>query len=193
MSQALAVVAEEDYHYAAKVLSQVTHQHKTDVGLSVLESIIRPIREGLDVLYAVRRRVESPYLEAVETIKSKMAAWQNAERKRREAEKAEELRLLREAEKSQPVDRPEFSHTPFPAPQSLPVQNSSVSTRVVFRARITSMEEFIMAIESGLAPSWNLIQPNEQAINNWLKMDPQAVRECPGIEVYEDTVIIRRG
>lgn len=117
MADTLVIVDPAGYAYADSLLLKVRIAIETVDGK--LDPIIKPIRSGLDQLYALKRELHAP-LDAAETaIKGKMAAWQLAERKKIQeeerrkqeqedllrrkalAKQQEEARLKREAEEAE--------------------------------------------------------------------------------------------
>ena len=203
-AEELTIKTEANYITADHLLSVVTNAHQNDEGLVSLESIIRPIRKGLDILYAINRRIDKPYSDAIDTIKHKMAEYKTAERRRLEAEQRkrdEEARQAaaevakRNANKPSPAPALEPISTPvvaaMPLPSSMPVKTANSSDRAILKVRVTNLEDLILAVAADMAPESCLLV-NESALRNWLKLDENAVRNCPGLEVYEDTQIIRK-
>lgn len=105
-ANALVIIDADTYQAADLVLFKIRSARKTVEALIEQEitSIIKPIRKGLDRLYAIQRTMivdlDTPLETAEKTAKRKMAAFQDEERRRAEEvarkKREEEARLERE-------------------------------------------------------------------------------------------------
>jgi len=108
-ANAVVITDQSGYQNADLILFKIRSARRSVASLieSRLDTIIKPIRAGLDKLYEARRQLladlDSPLEKAEKQVKQKMAAWQEAERhKREEAERLkreEEDRVRREQER----------------------------------------------------------------------------------------------
>lgn len=209
------VTDEDSYLHADMVLAKIRSTRKA--WNERMEAIIRPIRTGLDHIYALNRDVDKPMellegqlkramsdyktqerrqLEAAQRAKDEedqriadeLARVQEAEAKARTAPMRAKLALAREAlETQQQIVAEE--------PVSAPVQANHSTTRVVKKIRVIHLKMLLMAIVAGKVPM-DAIAVNQVALNSYLKLGPDnnylPVSEWPGVETYDDTQIVGR-
>ena len=158
--------------------------------------LIRPIRVGLDRLYALQRQLLLPLVTAEEVAKEKMAAFQlELKRERDEKERVERDRIRKvqaELDAKRKADEPAVRVSLMPMVVSAPPVAAHSSTAFVKRVQVTSVQQLVEAIEAGLVPEhigWMLVTVDTQVLNAWFKSDPEGVESCPGLNVYEDAQI----
>lgn len=106
---AVVIADQSGYHNADLILFKIRSARRSVASLIELrlDTIIKPIRAGLDKLYEARRQLlvdlDSPLEKAEKQVKQKMAAWQESERRKREEaerlKREEEDRVRREQER----------------------------------------------------------------------------------------------
>ena len=170
----------DEFQSADRVLYDVRAARKAITALmeEKLDVLIKPIRAGLDKLYAVRRELvtelDAPLAAAETGLKSRMEQWQAAQReaaRKAEADRVcESQRLAREAQAA--ADRARtattvadvgreleraamlqqqarvVARTPVPLPT--PVKAAASKTVITTRWRVTDMEKFICAVADGV-------------------------------------------
>ena len=106
--RSLTIASNDDYRRADLLLVEIRQARKTAEEIfaeKIRVPILEPTRKALDGLYALERELtKTPFETAEKGVKAKMAAWQDAERKRiaaeQEAARREEMRRQREAEQA---------------------------------------------------------------------------------------------
>lgn len=179
-----------------------------------IEKIIRPIRDGLNELYALNREVDRP-LEALEKgVKEKMRLFKVEEQRQLQAAQqerdAEAERIRRQAEEAAAKEanartnamrnrlaakREELEQAAAEVEaQELPeaVRGQASSTRPVKKWKVTNLPKFLHAITDGKGIPIEMIILNVPTINKYFKEHPEQVAEWPGIEVFDDVQIIGR-
>lgn len=216
IAQTITVTNGESYLQADDLLSHIRNA-KAKVN-EKMEPIIRPIRQGLDQLYALRRELEGPLDDAEKAVKRKMADWQVAERRRVELEQAERDRVQREEtekvqrrlaeERRQEAERQlqannvqaadEVLSQPLPQVTVLttpvrPVVRAQGSTaRTVTKWRVTDFAALVCEVAVGNVPM-EVLMVNEVEMNRLVREGQgQIVGEWPGVEVYQDVQIAGR-
>jgi hypothetical protein len=209
--KALHILSEEHYQEADRLLARVTTAKR--VWDEKMEPIIRPIRQGLDNLYALNREILKPLDQMAEDIKNEMKtfkrkelqALQEASRKKAE----EEERLRREAqEKEEAAERAKtpqmrgklqaqaeraqqqaeaVAQTAIPAP----VRAEASSVRPVRKVRVADLNAFLRGIIDGYIPS-EAVSVAQPVLNQAFKDDPDGMQAWPGVEVYDDIQIVGR-
>ena len=216
LAKDLAVETESQYHSADDILHKIkVAQKRLD---QPFEDVIRPVRQGLDGVYAIRREVENPLLDLEKTVKEKMRAFKLAEAERIRKEEAERARLLRieqsrvaeeqlaeqarrivEAAKANDFqkaleileeEKPEVAVI-FAAPVQAPVRAASSSSRTIKRWRVTDLDLVIEATRLDMAPT-NILQINATKVQEMFKLNPASIDEIPGMETYDDIQIAGR-
>lgn len=208
--QTLLVRTEDEYQGADQVLGRIRQARKT--WADKMEPIIRPIRQGLDNLYALNREVDKP-LELMEgKVKGAMQEFKRLElaaiREQQRLREAETARLQAEAEAK--IRAAETARTPqmqgklqaqaaraseqaemvaqMAAPA--PVRAVSSSTRTVTRYRV-NMAQLIKGIVDGYVPP-QAVELSTRYLDQQLKDDPEGLKAWPGVDVYEDVQIVGR-
>ena len=174
-AQELAIASQEDMVKATDILSKI----KT-VGKMIKErkeAITKPLMESLNSVRDLFRPIESNHVEAEKIIKTKMLAWQDAEDKRAEAERA---KVAARVEKG--TMKPETAVEKMEQIQDAPVTTKgkvgTVSTKIIKKYRVTD--------ESKLPREF--LTPDMGKITEALK----AGQAVPGAEMYEEKVISAR-
>lgn len=201
--EAMPCVTREDYTAMDGALGVIReNQKKVDTLFNDDEKgLIRPIRIGLDRLYALQRALLAPFNLAETEAKKKMAAYKLEEDKIKEvAEREERARIAKQQDDinkemvakakelgvAAPVVKAVFLPTAAPAP----VKGDHSRSRIVEKIRVTDMATLKEAIECGLAHADCLtVIADMDYIKLWFDTDPDAVRNCPGIEVYKEAQI----
>lgn len=222
--EALEVHTPEDYEGADRLLARVQTARKSwKVEMYGPESDpkkqtgpIPNIRRGLDQLYELNRRIDSP-LEALETtIKGKMKAFKQEEQRLiQEGERAKQAeidRLQREADalaaKAIVAPTPQLAgrfanqasrlddkvEEIKATPVAEPVQAFSSRVRTAKKWRIAKMSDFLAACLDGTyGPEWATFSPEAKVtLDALLKSDPDSLAAYPGIEIYDDINIVGR-
>lgn len=178
---------------------------------------IKPIREGLDRLYALRReineRADKPLAQAEAHVKKQMGDWQLAERKRIEQEEAERLRKARELERQAEETRRQASSTADAkaraeaeeraaqlnaesmmlehAQPEQPTRGRSSAVRFEKVVVVKDFDAFILGVASGDIPN-TMVVVDEQAVRAYLAAWPEAVAQWPGVVVEDKAVVAGR-
>lgn len=200
LAKDLAVETEPQYHSADEILHKIkVAQKRLD---QPFEDVIRPVRQGLDGVYAIRREVENPLIDLERTVKEKMRAYKLAEAERIRKEEAERARVQREAEAAErrrvaalPKEAPAEPQAEIvvlhPTPVMAPVRAASSSARTIKRWRVYDFEQVIECVKLGLAPvEW--LQINAVAVEKAFKLNPALIDEVSGMECYDDIQIAGR-
>lgn len=216
LARDLIVQTEPEYHAADEILHKIkVAQKRLD---QPFEDVIRPVRQGLDGVYAIRREVENPLLDLEKTVKEKMRGFKLAEAERIRKEEAARSRLLRieqarvaeeqraeqnrriaeaakanDFQKAQEIlaeEEPEVAII-FATPAPRPVQAASSSSRTIKRWRVTDLELVLEAVRLEIAPV-DILQINATKVAEMFKVDPENVDSIPGLECYDDVVISGR-
>ena len=189
------IASDIEYQSADSLLHQVMEGSKNVHAL--MDPLIRPIRTGLDALYALKRKLVEPWDTAEFSIKNRMSAYKVEEQRRlNEKLQSERLRIAALQKKvdeqvSKNPEAPKVTVSSISVVTSPPVRGSNSSARSVTRVKVTNLEAVIMAVAIGEAPD-SILEVNQSPLNAWLKADPEAVANCPGLEVYSDVVIAGR-
>lgn len=211
MTASLIIVDNTSYAVADSLLKRVREARK--VAEKRLNTIIDPIRSGLDSLYALRTELTSPLNKAEEDIKGKMKTFQleeinraekeqqikerEAEKARQEAAKLEEKAALatRKSVKSVLESKADLAlekalevEAQIVAP---PPRGVSSSVRKVRKATVTNLLELVQAVASGEVPL-DILTPDLVMLRSYYKSDPEVVAGWPGVEIVEDVSIVGR-
>lgn len=129
---------------------------------------------------------------------------EEADRARREAEEiarrarmqvahAEQVRLQQEAKLRLEESRYHVEEAYKAAAESTPRPTAAINTttRTVRRWRIVDLNEFLLAIANQEVPA-HMAEPNASNINAHFAIAPKEVAAWPGVEVYEEVVIVRK-
>lgn len=210
-----SIKTEVDYIKADAVLGKIRLARKTwgVVWDRILEKSIKPIREGLDELYALNRGVDGPLDLMETTIKQEMKAFKvreleaiNAAKRKQEQEAA---RLQREAEEKErqaaaartPQMRGKLTaaaeklttqaEAVKETPLRMAVQTASSSTRSKKAWRVDDMAKFIAAVADGTLPE-DALMVCKTSMDQYFKNDPEGMEVWPGVTVYDDVQIVGR-
>jgi hypothetical protein len=228
LSQAQAAVAELQSEAEALIITDQLSYTKADAlldrvrnGEKVVEEkfqpIISPLRIPLDEFYELRRGVAIP-LEATKLlVKTKMGAHQLEEKKRLDAEAAENLRKAKEiAAKFQtsgfPPQPPNLGIIPtlvareaeqagaitqqaivtYLAPPTAPAPSAAHSSaRFERRFRTTDLDLLVDAALAGEVPL-DILTVRPSKLQEYFDRDPELVASWPGVEVYDHPIITGR-
>ena len=200
LARDLIVETEPDYHTADEILHKIkVAQKRLD---QPFEDVIRPVRQGLDGVYAIRREVENPLLDLEQTVKEKMRAFKLAEAERIKKEERIRLAVQRAAEEAErkrvaALPKPERPAEPVEvvvihsAPVRAPVRAASSSSRTIKKWRVTDLELVLEAVRLEIAPV-DILQINAVRVAEMFKANPAVIDEIPGMETYDDVVISGR-
>lgn len=203
---ALQVTNNEEYQEADTLLARIRAARKT--WGDRLEKIIRPIRTGLDEIYALNREGDKPLAALEDGVKHKMKVFKLEEQRQLQAAQNEQDRLNREADEAR--RRAEAAATPQLAGRlmnqaaraeqkaqtvylntPLPVAAAQSTTRPVKGIRVKDPIKFHKGIAEGYIPL-DVTEVRQGKLNTYLKEDPEGVECWPGIEVYDDVQIVGR-
>lgn len=207
----LDVVDAASYEAADELLGRILKARKT--WGERMERIIRPIRQGLDELYALNREVDRPLLNVETILKNKMKAFKVEELKQlaaaAEEKRLAEERLRQEAEAkalaaqraSTPQMRGKLQAQSYKAAEAAaevaqqeapaPTTGLHSSTRVPKKVRIIAWGDFIQGIAKGLIPD-DIVAVVDKKLTAYYKEDPESVKLWPGVEEYDDVQIVGR-
>lgn len=208
----LVVDDAESYLVADQILGRVQTARKT--WGARMERIIRPIRQGLDEIYALSRDVDKPLAAIEATVKRQMTDYKLEEarllRAAEEERLAEERRLQRDVleriekesaartkqmrgklalARQQAEDRLEkVQAEEAPAP----VMGTSSSTRATKKWRITDFGAFVLGVTKRDSLMADYLVANTPRMNQLFKDNPESFKEMAGVEVYDDVQIVGR-
>jgi hypothetical protein len=218
----IKIVTVENYQAADLLLGRLRTCNKIvkEMIEEKLDIIIKPIRAGLDLLYAERRGLQEPGEKAEKLLKDKMGKWQVEDRARiaREAEgqrqqalsdarRARELveqaeraggqdnmlsAVAEEARLTAQVSAQEYRQ----ASEVVPVRGSNSSSRFKQKVRVGDMTALLAAIvetagQDDAVPE-ALIQVNQAVLDAYFASDRGLTLTWPGVEIYEDVSVARR-
>lgn len=173
-----------------------------------VDPVIKKNHEAHKASLDLKKDLESELVDADHTIAGKVATWQTeqvreqrllevvaaakAKAVREEAEaEAQALRKAGEdelAELTAAEAKMVVASRPLDPPS---VRVPGVSTRQVYKARVTDMVALVRAVADGRVPLAAL-QANEKVIGQQARSLGEAL-DWPGVEVLSDTVVVRRG
>lgn len=191
-AQAVTITSPDSYQAADIVLVKIRTARK-NVSAIIEEKvgqIIKPIRKGLDQLYAVQRELtrdlDGPLEQAEKTVKARMANWQLDEQKKRfEAEMARV---------SEPLpDDGSTDSEPMAVPPPMPTVSAPVRAAgsKVIRSKewkVTDLSAFIKAVAAGSIPEITL-QVNNEVMDAYFESSREEMLTWTGCEIV-DTVRI---
>lgn len=208
----LTVSNDEEYEQADHFLGRIRGARKK--WEERMEKIIRPIRTGLDELYALNREVDKPLGVLESQVKAKMGDYKLIEA-RRIAEEEEEraaktAKIVAEAEAlaraAEAAATPQMTaklsaksehlmtkaRAVITTEVSAPVQGANSSSRPQKKWRIKDAKQFFAAVADGtLELECALV--NMPVMNRYFKDTPaEEFAAWPGIEVYDDIQIVGR-
>lgn len=179
-----------------------------------MEDMIRPISDGLQKLYAHKRRVSVPFETAIKMVRDKMTTYRRLEADRvRQAQlthdrEVERLRLEAEAQERKllaaktPQMKARLANAQAalevkadnlqwsgPADKAVNVENSTVSHTLAWE--VSDDDAFVSAVADGTLPR-TCLMINHAEMNRLFKADPEGFRAWPGIRVFHDVQIRRR-
>ena len=214
LAKDMVIVTEADYHKADDILHKIKVVQKR--AGEPLEEVIRPVRQGLDGVYAINRAIQNPLLDVEVVVKEKMRVWKIAEmdrvRKAREEEDRRQREYREQVRREQEAAdklRAEANRAPAPqpfevaqdatvetyavpaAPLPQPIRAASSTARQIKKWRVADLELLVKAVELGIAPV-EMVMVNAIAMNDLFKRDPAAVEAFPGVETYMDIQISGR-
>lgn len=210
----LVVQSDEDYQLADALLGQMNDLRKGWGGIwkRIQEKTIKPIRSGLEELYALDRHVDKP-LEALATgIKAKMTGYQReklrlqqaedrrvqmererlereAEEKRKKAEQAATPQLRGRFEKQAEQLTQQALETYTEEPVTLATGTSSALRRE--KKVVVDLANLLVGIIEGSIPEWAVEVQHQKILKMW-KEDPEAVAKWPGVSIVEDINVVSR-
>lgn len=207
----LTIEGDEDYQKADYLLSRVGGAIKT--WEAKMEKIIRPVRQGLDASYELRREVLAPMQELDKMIREKMRVFKVEERRvlllAENKRLAEEQRLKDEAaakeRAAQTAVTPQLrgrlaaqaerlteqAHVVAAQETPAPVQAARSSERVPEKVRVHDLGLYIQGILDGTIEP-EAVTVDQVWLNKQWKEKPEEVLTWPGVEKYEDLQIVRR-
>lgn len=181
------------------------------------ESMIRPIRQGLDRLYEFARTLKAPFDRAEKLAKEKMGAWQESERRRiaaeEEAARAEARRkadIARQAEEEaaratsisqalaaqetaaaarEELDRANARLLSTAGQRPVRAAGSKVTVKTTWE--VDDMEAFVKGVVAGKVPMIALAV-NEEVVEAYFQKDRGLVSVWPGLRLKETTIISGR-
>lgn len=207
----LQVVTATDYAFADALLTRI-RTAKIAVG-DKLNPIIRPIYEGLEALYALKRELEKPLDDGERLVKAKMKEYKleearqiraadeerqrAAEKLREQAEEKERKEALaktaqmRDRLAAQRIALERKAEEVEEAEVDGPVKAAGSRTRTVTTWRLTDKMTFLLGAIEGTIPldAVSIVQP---VITKALRDNPKLVASWPGIEIVEDVQIVGR-
>lgn len=193
---ALDVVDDVTYEQADVVFGRIKAARKG--WASRMEAIVRPIRRGLDALYALNRDVDKPLALLEQAVESKMKTFKLAElQAKRAAEQAQARTLAALEEKRDRLVTPAAKARV--ETQIVDVQNQTFETvtgvhsaaRPVKALRVTDEAAFVAAVAQGEIPA-DCVEISWRVLRQYYKEDAATVKAWPGVEEYDDVQIAGR-
>src|SRR5271154_895126 len=182
----ITITTAEDYHAADEILHKIKVAQKRSG--DILEEVIRPVRDGLEQVYAVRRLIENPLLDLERVVKEKMRVWQIADRARIDKENYERRKIEEEQRRLEALKVVELANKgdftgaaavltqpetvvlhPTPPPQ--PIRAASSSARPVKKWRLTDLELLVQAVYLEMVPI-DVLMVNPVKVGEIFKADP---------------------
>lgn len=201
----------ESYLAADQILGRIQTARKT--WGARMERIIRPIRQGLDEIYALSRDVDKPLAAMEALVKGRMTDYKLEEARQlaviKRAQELETARLEQELaaklEKEQNARtkqmRERLAEARLKVQEKLevaqaeeapaPIMGSHSSTRSVKKWRVTDKEKLLKGVIAGTIPE-SIATWDERQINSYFRAEPDRVATWDGIEVYDDVQIVGR-
>jgi hypothetical protein len=219
-AQAVIITDAVTYHDADAVLFSIRSAKKqveAEIEKEVNEPLITPLYNVLEKLYEKRRKwmavVHTPLEQAERVVKGKMAAWQAEERRKKDAQIAEQQRQARELQRQADLAKQQAEQAKTEsarrllrseatllemqkeALQSQPIASASVKgagSKVVVkkRWRVNDMRAFIEAVVDGQIPEICL-QLNEEVMETYFQADRALFSMWP-VEIYDETTVAGR-
>lgn len=210
----LVVQSDDDYALADALLGQVNDLRKGWAGIwkRIQEKTIKPIRSGLEELYALDRGVDKP-LEALATgIRAKMTGYQREKLRIQQAKEREEQerreQLQREAEEKRkkaeaaatPQLRSRFANQAAQLEVEVgridvfePVQLATGTSSAPRREKKVAIDlaNLLVGIIEGSVPEAAVVVQEQWILRQW-KQDPDAVEKWPGVSIVEDINVVSR-
>lgn len=206
----LTVVDAEGYLRADALFGRIKTARKS--WKERMEKIIRPIRSGLDELYALNREVDAPLAKLETAVEGKMIAYKQEERRQLQA--AENERIQREQEAQRKRDalaakeaaaktaymkaklaeqvaeaEAEVAEAQQPVEEAVQGFHSSLKSKKV--PKVTNHLAFVGGIAEGLIPA-DCITLNMTRLRAYYKEDPESVAGFPGVVIVDDDQIAGR-
>jgi hypothetical protein len=189
-ARALTITTEDDYLEADLSLVRVRNARS---GIATMlaekvDSIIKPIRTGLDKLYKARRDIvadlDTPLEQAERIIKSKMADYQVE----RERARTAELTKLRPAPVVAGVSEAICIPAPAPVVATVPLKAAGSKVVITKKWRVTDLEALVKAAAEGKV-TYLVVEANTEVLQGLFESDAAMFTMIPGVEIYDDTKI----
>ena len=223
-ARAVSVIDARTYQSADLALFKIRSARKTIANMieEKIDVIIKPIRAGLDKLYEAKRNLiaelDTPLEQAERSVKSKMGAWQEEQRRLREQE--EEQRRQKERELALEQQRQQQEANRLAAQGKLeaaqraqdaatsaayerervkeaapvtpaPVKGAGSKVTVVRRPVVKDMSALLAGIVVGTVPEI-LVQVREDVMETYWASDRGIVLSWPGVEMVTESKVSGR-
>lgn len=209
---ALDVVDAPSYELADALLSRIRLARKR--WKERVEPIIRPIKAGLDALYALNRDIDTPLANGEAAVKGKMRDYKLLEAQRaREEQMAKEREAQRLRDEAEAKERAAATARTAKMREALtekaraiaaqaedvetaplsaaPVLVERSTTRIVRKPTVTDVQAFARGIGAGLIPAECVAVVNKMLVDCY-RQDPGTVAQWPGVVIVEDVQIVGR-
>lgn len=215
--EALVVESDEDYELADALLGQINDLRKGWDGIwkHVQEKAIKPIRQGLEVLYGLDRSVDKPLESLAQGVRAKMTEWTRrklrAEQERDRAEQELQAQLAAQAEEkrqqaitaatpqmrgrleaqAERLDEQAQSVATFDLPPLTPAAAHSVPRTV--KVVTLDLPMFLVGIIEGTIPQSILpLDDIKAAVMRTWKQDPDEVATWHGVSIEDDINVVSK-
>lgn len=207
----LTISTEAEYQFADGVLTKLAEAERRVE--DKLNPPIKKIYDALEEMYALRRDILNPLKQATAAVKQRMKAYKDAERQKLLAEQRkrqeEESRLMREADEkalaeqsavtaamkmrlaTKRIELEQRAVEVASAPLTAPVRASGSTTKLVKKVCVSDY----LALLKGAAErkvDMQVFELNQSYLNAAYRKNPAEVSQWPGIEIKEETEIVRR-
>lgn len=211
----LTIQTDEDYELADAVLGQINDLRKGwgKIWTVIQEKTIKPIRQGLEGLYEIDRRVEKPAEALAKRLRDKMTAYQREklaiQQRQEQQEREERERLEREAERkrqqAEQAKTPQLRGRLESQATQLEEKATAVQSSGFYQTMPTgtrsaprrgkkveyTLDDLLVGIIEGDIPP-SMITVNVADIMAQWKLDPEKVEKWPGVKIVDDVNVVGR-
>jgi len=212
--QGLTIESEEDFKHMGGLLTDIATARKTWTAKLApirdpLKDAVKAAKQAASAADDLFKEVDTPLAGREAIARQRMADWKTAERRQIQAAAEEQQRIQREIDRQAEVEaygrtaasrqkatetRQKLEEKQADVFESAPVavQVDGIGERAVTKIRITDLARFLKFVAADVEALGDCVEVLQPRLNKWLKEDAEGVKSWPGVEVYEDTVIVRR-
>jgi len=207
--EALTVTTPAEYQEADGLLGMVQEARRS--WAAKFEPVIRPIRQGLDALYALVREPDQVLAGYEAAIKGKQKKYKLEEarqaRELADQQAAEQARIQAEldrvAQKAETAtgstktrlqarrEALEAESEQVAAEEVIPVRAAHSTTRTVKKWRVTDIKIVVAGVKAKVIPP-EVLTIDTRAVEEVFKSDSETVASWPGFELFDDITIVGR-